>query len=153
MDASGAENAIPLIPLQRKKPLLAGSDDGKKTRDRIASLIATCRLNGINPEAYITAALRNIHGQHVPSDVAALMPWSFREESSREAKGDYEQLHCLLVCANQSTVPKMRDPLFGIRVPSYSLYHASGGRPWGSIPHGAAAFRTKGQSPLSSGRD
>ncbi|ETD78426.1 transposase domain-containing protein, partial [Rhodobacter capsulatus] len=52
---------------------------GAKTWARIASLIGTCRLNGINPEAYIAATLRKILDQHMQSDIAALMPWNFRE--------------------------------------------------------------------------
>jgi hypothetical protein len=42
-----------------------------KTWARIASLIGTCRLNGINPEAYIAATLRKILDQHMQSDSAA----------------------------------------------------------------------------------
>ncbi|PZX21060.1 transposase IS66-like protein [Rhodobacter capsulatus] len=79
MDTNGVENAIRPIPLTRKNALFAGSDDGAKTWARIASLIGTCRLNGINPEAYIAATLRKILDQHMQSDIAALMPWNFRE--------------------------------------------------------------------------
>lgn len=79
MDTNGVENPIRPIPLTRKNALFAGSDDGAKTWARIASLIGTCRLNGINPEAYIAATLRKILDQHMQSDIAALMPWNFRE--------------------------------------------------------------------------
>lgn len=79
MDTNGVENAIRPIPLTRKNALFAGSIDGAKTWARIASLIGTCRLNGVNPEAYIAATLRKILDQHMQSDIAALMPWIFRE--------------------------------------------------------------------------
>ncbi len=78
MDTNGVENSIRPIPLTRKNALFAGSDDGAKTWARIASLIGTCRLNGVNPEAYIAAALRKILDQHMQRDIADLMPWNFR---------------------------------------------------------------------------
>ena len=46
---------------------------------RIASLIGTCKLNGVNPEAYIAATLRKILDNHMQRDIAEFMPWSFRE--------------------------------------------------------------------------
>ena len=44
---------------------------------RIASLIGTDRLNGVNPEAYIAATLRRILDQHILRDIEDLMPWTF----------------------------------------------------------------------------
>ena len=78
MDTNAVENAIRPIPLTRKNALFAGSIDGAKTWARIASLIGTCRLNGINPEAYIAATLRRILDQHMQRDITELMPWNFR---------------------------------------------------------------------------
>ena len=77
MDTNGVENAIRPIPLTRKNALFAGSDDGAKTWARIASLIGTCKLNGVDPEAYIAATLRNILDQHMQRDIDQLMPWNF----------------------------------------------------------------------------
>ena len=77
MDTNGVENSIRPIPLTRKNALFAGSDDGAETWARIASLIGTCRLNGVDPEAYIAATLRKILDNHMQSDIDALMPWSF----------------------------------------------------------------------------
>jgi len=77
MDTNGVENAIRPVPLTRKNALFAGSDDGARTWARIASLIGTCKLNGVNPEAYIAATLRKILDQHMQSDIDSLMPWNF----------------------------------------------------------------------------
>ena len=77
MDTNGVENAIRPVPLTRKNALFAGSDDGAKTWARIASLIGTCKLNGVNPETYIAATLRKILDQHMQSDIDGLMPWNF----------------------------------------------------------------------------
>jgi transposase len=59
--------------------LFAASDDGAQTWARIASLIGTCRLNGVNPEAYIGATLRRILDQHMQGDIDELIPWNFAE--------------------------------------------------------------------------
>jgi transposase len=53
MDTNAVENAIRPIPLTRKNALFAGNDDGAITWARMASLIGTCKLNGINPQAYL----------------------------------------------------------------------------------------------------
>lgn len=76
-DTNGVENAIRPIPLTRENALFAGSDDGPETWARIASLVETCRLNGVTPEACIAAALHRILDQHMQSDIGALMPWNF----------------------------------------------------------------------------
>ena len=75
----GARCRIRPIPLTRKNALFAGSTDGAKTWARIASLIGTCKLNGVNPEAYIAATLRKILDNHMQRDIAELMPWNFSE--------------------------------------------------------------------------
>jgi len=46
---------------------------------RIASLIGTCRLNGVHPDADIAATLRKILDQHMTRDIEDLMPWTFAE--------------------------------------------------------------------------
>lgn len=79
MDTNGVENSIRPVPLTRKNALFAGSIDGAETWARIASLIGTCKLSGVNPEAYIAATLRKILDQHRQSDIAELMPWNFAE--------------------------------------------------------------------------
>jgi transposase len=43
----------------------------------VASLIGTCKLNGVNPEAYIATTLRKILDQHMQSDIDSLMAWNF----------------------------------------------------------------------------
>jgi transposase len=79
MDTNGVENAIRPIPLTIKNALFAGSGDGAKTWARSASLIGTCKLNGVNPEAYIAATFRKILDQHMQRDIEELMPWNFVE--------------------------------------------------------------------------
>ena len=79
MDTNPVENAIRPIPLTRKNALFAGSDDGARTWARCASLIGTCKLNGVNPQAYLTVTLRRIVDMHPMSRVDDLMPWNFTQ--------------------------------------------------------------------------
>lgn len=77
MDTNPVENAIRKIALTRKNALFAGSDDGAVTWARMASLIGTCKLNDVNPQAYLEYALDRILAQHKQSDIQDLMPWNF----------------------------------------------------------------------------
>ena len=52
MDSNIVERIIRPIALNRKNALFAGHDEGGRTWARIASLIDTCKLNGIEPYAY-----------------------------------------------------------------------------------------------------
>ena len=56
--------AIRPVPLTRKNALFAGNDDGAKTWARCASLLGTCKLNGVNPQTYLTVTLRRIVDMH-----------------------------------------------------------------------------------------
>lgn len=78
MDTNAVENAIRPVPLTRKNALFAGSDDGAVTWARMASLIGTCKLNAVNPQAYLEHALDSILNQHMQADILQLMPWNFQ---------------------------------------------------------------------------
>jgi hypothetical protein len=43
----------------------------------IATLIQTCKLNSVDPLAYVTATLRAIVNDHKQSRIKELMPWNF----------------------------------------------------------------------------
>ena len=79
MDTNLIENAIRPIPLTRKNALFAGNDAGARTWSRTASLIGTCKLNGVDPAKYIEGTLRRILDQHMASDIQELMPWNFQK--------------------------------------------------------------------------
>ena len=80
MDTNLVENAIRPIPLTRKNALFAGNEAGARTWARLASLIGTCKLNGIDPAKYIEATLRKILDQHMARDIPDLMPWNFKPD-------------------------------------------------------------------------
>ncbi|MER9204162.1 transposase domain-containing protein [Mesorhizobium sp. M0933] len=44
--------------------------------------MATCRLNDVNPVAYLAETLDAITNGHPQSQIEELMPWRFRKTSS-----------------------------------------------------------------------
>lgn len=79
MDTNPVENLIRPVSLTRKNALFAGNDDGARTWARCASLLGTCKLNGVDPQTYLTVTLRWIVDMHPLSQVDELMPWNFAE--------------------------------------------------------------------------
>ena len=47
----------------------------------IASLVATARMNGLDPEAYLRDALDRI-AEHPVSRVAELLPWNIKRSTA-----------------------------------------------------------------------
>ena len=77
IDNNAAERAIRIITLGRKNYLFAGSDTGGESAAAMYSLIQTCKLNGINPEAYLTDILNRMQSYPV-NRVQELLPWSWK---------------------------------------------------------------------------
>jgi transposase len=77
MDSNPVENAIRPLALTRKNALFAGHDEGGRSWARLASLIGTCKMNGIEPYAYIRDTLAAIAAGHPQSRLDDLLPWKF----------------------------------------------------------------------------
>jgi transposase len=82
IDSNAVENTIRPLSLQRKNALFAGHDEGGRTWARIASLIETSKLNGVDPFAYLAATLEAIAHGHPATRIDELMPWAFSQPSS-----------------------------------------------------------------------
>ena len=65
----------------RRNWLFAGHDEGGRTWGRIASLIETCKINGVEPFAYHKATLTAIANGHPQSRLDDLLPWNFKPSS------------------------------------------------------------------------
>jgi hypothetical protein len=77
IDNNAAERALRAVALGRKNYLFAGSDAGGERAAAIYSLLGSAKLNGIDPEAYLTAVLRRI-ADHPINRIAELLPWNLR---------------------------------------------------------------------------
>ena len=81
IDNNRVENLIRPITLNRKNALFAGHDEGGIAWGRIASLIETCKINGVEPFAYLKATLTAIANGHPQSRIDDLLPWNFKPSS------------------------------------------------------------------------
>ena len=81
LDTNPVERAIRGIALNRKNALFAGSDTGAEHWAVIASLIETCKLNDVDPHAYLTDILTRIVDRHPQSRIDELMPWAYGAEA------------------------------------------------------------------------
>lgn len=77
IDNNVVERVIRPIALNRKNALFAGSDGGGEHWAIVASLIETCKLNGVDPQAYIADVLTKIVNMHPSSQIDDLMPWAY----------------------------------------------------------------------------
>lgn len=71
------QRAIRPLALGRKNWLFAGSDAGGHRAAAIYSLIETTKLNGMNPQVYLTAVLTRI-ADHPINRIDELLPWNIR---------------------------------------------------------------------------
>jgi len=84
-DNNIAENAIRCIALGRRNWLFAGSHSGGERAAAMYSILQTAKLNGVNPEAYLTDTLSRIAAGHPINRIAELMPWTFQSPPSGTA--------------------------------------------------------------------
>ncbi len=82
INSNAIENAIRPVALTRKNALFAGHDEGGRSWGRIASLIATAKMNDLDPFAYLKATLEALANGHPQSRIDDLMPWAFKQPSS-----------------------------------------------------------------------
>ena len=77
IDNNSVERTIRPIALSRKNALFAGHDAGAENWATIASLVETCKLNAVDPQAYLTATLTAVVNGHKQSRVEELLPWNY----------------------------------------------------------------------------
>jgi len=77
IDSNTVERSIRPIALNRKNALFAGSDGGAEHWAVVASLIETCKLNGVDPMGYLTDVLTRIVNGHPNSQIDDLLPWAY----------------------------------------------------------------------------
>jgi len=73
-------------PLARRRREFGGhydvaSDGGAEHWAVIASLVETCKLNDVDPLAYLTDVLTRIVKGHPNRNIDQLLPWAYRTQS------------------------------------------------------------------------
>ena len=84
MDSNLVENAIRSPAMTRRNALFAGHDDGARSWAAFASLIGTCRMNGVEPYAYLVSLFTKLAAGHLNKNIDALMPWAYADEKSKD---------------------------------------------------------------------
>jgi hypothetical protein len=83
---NAAERALRCIAIGRKNWLFAGSDRGGQRAGVMYSLIATAKLNDIDPQAWLADILARI-AEHPVQKIDELLPWNWRKPPiAQEAK-------------------------------------------------------------------
>jgi transposase len=80
LDTNSVERGIRPIVLNRKNALFAGHDQGAGNWACIASLIETCKLTGVDPQAYIADVLTKLVNLWPVARLDELMPWAWAAE-------------------------------------------------------------------------
>lgn len=84
IDNNIAENALRGVALGRKNFLFAGADSSGERAAAMYSLIGSCKLNGIDPEAYLRHVLARI-ADHPVNRIDELLPWNVAAQLALQA--------------------------------------------------------------------
>ena len=79
---NAAENQIRPAAVGRKNWLFCGSDVGGERAAVFYTLVRTARLNGVEPEAWLTDVIARI-GAHPINRLAELLPWNWQPPATR----------------------------------------------------------------------
>ena len=82
IDNNVVERAMRPIALGRKNHLFAGSDEGGRYWAIHASLIETCKMNSVDPQAWLADVLDKIANRHPMSKIDDLLPWAYIKDSA-----------------------------------------------------------------------
>ena len=78
LDNNTAERQLRRVAVGRKNWLFAGSDEGAERACVLYSLIASCKLHGVNPFDYLRDVLVRV-SDHPARDVLALSPKDWKK--------------------------------------------------------------------------
>jgi len=76
LDNNSAERSIRCVALGRKNYLFMGSKGGGKSAAIAYTLIKIAKLNGVDPQAWLTDVLSRIAG-HKITRIDGLLPWRY----------------------------------------------------------------------------
>ncbi len=85
LDTNTVERAIRPLCLSRKNALFASGDDGGVRWAAVASLVETCKLNGVDPQRYFADLLTRLVDGWPNSRIDELMPWHWATRENPSA--------------------------------------------------------------------
>ena len=77
IDSNIVERAIRPQAIVRKNALFAGSDGGGRTWATIATMLATAKMNDVDPFAWAKQTLERLANGWKNADIEQLMPWNY----------------------------------------------------------------------------
>ena len=77
LDNNTAERAVRPVTLGRKNYLFMGSEAGGDAAAIAYTLIETCKMNNVNPEAWLAWVLERIQ-DHPVKRINELLPWTYQ---------------------------------------------------------------------------
>ena len=84
MSNNAAERAVRAIAVGRKNWTFCGSDSGGRRAAAIYTLIETCKLNDVDPRAWLADVLARI-ADHPMKRITELLPWNWRAAHAANA--------------------------------------------------------------------
>jgi transposase len=84
MTNNAAERAIRPLAVGRHNWTFAGSDEGGRRAAAIYTLIETCKLNDVDPQAWLADVLARLQ-DHPAKRIGELLPWNWKRERQQKA--------------------------------------------------------------------
>ena len=84
MPNNAAERELRAVAIGRKNWAFAGSDEGGRRAAAIYSLIATAKLNDVDPQAWLADVLARLP-DHPAKRIDELLPWKWKPQSAAHA--------------------------------------------------------------------
>jgi len=79
MTNNAAEREIRAVAVGRHNWTFAGSDEGGRRAAAMFTLINSCKLNGVDPQAWLAHVLAHLP-DHPASRIAEMLPWNFKPQ-------------------------------------------------------------------------
>jgi transposase len=91
MSNNAAERALRGVAVGRRNWTFAGSDRGGERAAAIYTLVETCKLNGVDPQAWLADVLARLP-DHPAKRIDELLPWSWTpRRADRQAPEGLDQ--------------------------------------------------------------
>ena len=111
LDTNTVERAMRPVALGRKNALFAGADSGGRHWAIVASLIQTAKLNGVDPQGWLTDVLeRIVSGRTKRNELHTLLPWNWGAAENQPVNSSWgdcpvalsRRLHRSSICTDNS---------------------------------------------------